>query len=142
MDDGGVYEVAFGLAGVMHDAWGQDSLNETLLAIAYHLRISEESKLLAKKETDLRFLNRLRFHTLALAGTRNQTLTPNDIASQLASQSQFDLSFDEIWPIARSVIINVVVQAESEGSTMFALVRSAERWKQMQRTFKLQIAAR
>ncbi len=70
---------AFGVGGELEDVWSDDTLNQTLVAIGFYFRISQDAKDLAKKDKDLKFLYRLRYHGIALAGMQFAKLDSSEI---------------------------------------------------------------
>lgn len=141
-DEGGSYEKAFGINGELLSAWSDDSFEETLLVIALYLRIAEETHALGLKSAELRFLKRLRFHALALAGVycreKGGGLTPKKL---LHSKPEFQSFWSSFWEIVRGILIDVHSTAMEQGSTMFAFVRSEDRWLQMLKRLRLRLAA-
>jgi hypothetical protein len=141
-DDGGAYEKAFGVGGEMEDVWSDDTFNQTLVAIGINFRISQDAKDLAKRDKDLKFLYRLRYHGIALAGMQFSQLDSSEVSSLAHKSTYFDTVFDDFWGVARATLVTAQTTAESQEITTFALVRSAERWAQMQKEFRRQMSAR
>jgi hypothetical protein len=56
------------------------------------------------------------------------------------NKDAFDTFWLSFWSTAKGVLVDVFTQAEDEKSTMFAFVRSTERWSQMQRRFSRHLA--
>jgi hypothetical protein len=141
-DDGGVYEKAFGVDDELQPAWSAATLDECRLAITCYLRFDDTVGEIIEKKPEMRFLKRLRFHALALAGAYfRKSFTEADVTRLLKNKEVFDQFWVSFWATARSVLIDVFSQAEDEGSTMFAFVRSTERWAQMTKRFDRHIAA-
>lgn len=135
-EDDGVYEVAFGVDGEIHPVWSNQTFQESLLAIAFYLRIDQEARDLAARRDDLRFMRRLRFHALSLAGIYAQRkLSAELIGELLLNKQQFDKCWREFWPICATMVEDGYSNAEEQNVTMFAFVRSEERWQQMVRRF-------
>ena len=141
-EDGGAYEKAFGIDGGLVSAWSAETLDESLAAVAIYLRINQATKDLAKKSAEVRFLPRLRFHGLSLAGLylRNSS-SQIEYKALTRSMDVFESFWNTFWPLAKAVLVDVYSQAEDSGSTMFAFVRSSERWQQMQKRFTRHLAS-
>ncbi len=142
-DSGGVYEMAFGVDGKLEASWSTETFEEALVALAFYLRIDEEAKALAKADSELRFLRRLRFHGAALAGeyARRRFVESDEINRLTTSSKRFDEAWGEFWPMAKGILIDVFSQAEDDGSSMFAFVRSGDRWHQMTKRLGRHVAA-
>ena len=136
--EGGAYEKAFGIAGEIPEMWSDEEFQRCLLAIAYYNRVEENCKTEAKQDVQYRFLRRLRYHALALAGVYIRGTKERVHETQLLKdESKFISLWNKIWPDARRALIDVYATATDQGSTMFALVRSDERWLQIKRRFIL-----
>ena len=137
--EGGAYEKAFGVAGEISEIWSGEEFQRCLVAIAYYLQIMHNCKAEAKNDSRFRFLKRLRYHALALVGVYMRgAKEPVQESQLLKDRSKFISVWDRIWPDARRALIDVYVTAtEDQGSTMFALVRSDERWQQIKKRFVL-----
>jgi hypothetical protein len=140
--DGGEYEMAFGVSGEIEDAWSDDTLNQTLVAIGIYFRISQDAKDQAKRDKDLKFLYRLRYHGIALAGIQFSQLDLSEISNLAHKSTYFDAVFIDFWNVARATLITAQTTAESQDITTFALLRSAERWALMQKEFRRQMSVR
>lgn len=140
-DDDGVYETAFGVEGDLLPTWSNETFHEALLAIALYLKIVEESKEVGRRSTELRFLQRLRFHALSLAAEyirARKDLPPP--AELLHSKTDFSSLWSSFWNLASVILIDVHSTAMEQGSTMFAFVRSEDRWEQMRKRLRLRLA--
>ncbi len=136
--EGGAYEKAFGVDGEIPELWSDEEFQRCLVAIAFYLRIAETCKEEAKKDIRYRFLKRLRYHALALAGIYMRGTNEQVEESKLVKdKSKFDSVWDNIWPDARRALIDVHSTAVENNYTMHALVRSDDRWQQMRRRFVL-----
>jgi hypothetical protein len=141
-EDGGSYERAFGVEGEIQDVWSKLTLNESLLALALYFRIWEDCKTLAAKDKKLAFMQRLKFHALSLAGAFvRANLEPSEYESTFRRTSHFDDLYRGFWPLARQSLVNFFASAETDRVTLFALVRSVDRWNSLSRNFELQVAA-
>lgn len=144
-DEGGSYEKAFGIGDELVSAWSDETLDECLLAILLYRRIDETAKELGKRggDEDMRFLRRLRFHALSLAGRYVKRGVPaSDFHRVTRNDNPFNEVWEDFWPLARVILINVFGAAQSQGVTTFAFVRSDEKWQEMEKLFRLQLAAR
>ena len=139
-EDGGLYERSFGVDGEIQDAWSDETFDETLLAISLAFRITEESKRLATAGADLKFLPRLRFHTLALAGIYFRRMRDSGWRKLVRNEEALERFWGGFWPIAKAVLVDVYTAAEEEDATMFAFVRSTDRWAKMQKRFSRHLA--
>jgi AIPR protein len=141
-DDGGSYEQAFGVDGEIQDAWSKSTLNESFLALALYYRILRDARAMAAKNRELAVMQRLKFHALSLAGLYvRQYVASADYEAALRRAAEFEDLHKSFWPIARQSLINFFTSADSERMTLFALVRSVDRWQQLKRNFELQVAA-
>jgi hypothetical protein len=141
-EEGGVYEKAFGVNGELLDAWSEDTLDRTLLAIGFYFKIGQDAKEQGRKDKDLKFLYRLRYHGLALAGLQFAAADVTEVHELAHKAPRFEEAFDEFWSVARAVLVTAQTAAEDREITTFALVRSAERWALMQKEFRRQMAVR
>ena len=139
-EDEGFYEKAFGIDGELQSAWSDESLDECLLAIILLIQISEESKRLARTNEDMQFLPRLKYHALSLLGQLVRRRKDVDITRLLRNHEYYDRFWSESWLIVRGVLTDVYTAAEEDGSTMFAFVRSGERWARMQKRLSRHLA--
>jgi hypothetical protein len=142
-EDGGLYESAFGLNGKLVELWPEMTYRETLLAIALFLRIVDEARALATENEDLKYVARLKFHLLALAGefVRARYLE-NERAALVSSEQGFGRMWDDYWDPAFAVVDGAYEDAHDQDVTTFAFVRSAERWQRMKSQFEKRLAAR
>ncbi len=129
-EDDGKYQESFGVNGELLPAWSDETFNETLLALCFYLKIDTDAKEKAKKNPELKFLRRLRFHTLSLAGTycRDKGVDPKEV---LARKDAFQELWLKFWPVAGNAVEDAHSSALEQQTTMFAFVRSEERWAQM-----------
>ena len=139
-EDAGAYEKAFGIDGELQDVWSDDTLNRTLLAVGFYFRISQDAKDQAKKDKELKFLYRLRYHGLSLAGMQFGKAEPSEVHDLAHKTSYFNETFDQFWTVARASLITAQGAAEMLDITTFALVRSAERWSLMQKEYRRQMS--
>lgn len=128
-EDGGVYELAFGLSGREVELWPDSDFEEFLLAIAIFWFVEEETKIEAKND-DLRSFGRLKFHALSLAGVyfRNGEVatSPKDL---LANESRFRTICQSFWLEARRTLIDAYVDALTrQKTTIAAMARNTEQW--------------
>ncbi len=134
-ESGGAYERAFGVDGKIENLWSEDTFGELLLALAFYLRISDDCKRTAKETPELRFLRRLRFHALALAGVyARKEIEPSSILHVVTSTPNFDGHWSAFWPTAKDVLVDsFTTSTEDEDMSTFAYVRSAEKYANMER---------
>ena len=140
-DEVGSYNKAFGDQGELYDIWTSSTLDEAKLMIAVHQYLLAEAKNSADRDPELRFLHRLRFHSLALCGLYQRDLReePKSAGQIIASKSSFDTFIKEYWTVGRMVLIFSVKQFMKDGGSLFAYVRSTEEWKALADTFRLQL---
>jgi hypothetical protein len=139
-EEGGVYEKAFGIDGVLQDVWSEETLDECLLALALLFRISAESKTLAKGSDEMKFLPRCKYHALSLFGHIIRRQTQVDCRKLVRNRGLFDTFWAPNWQIVRDILADVFTNAEEADSTMFAFVRSGERWKGMEKRLSRRLA--
>ena len=135
--DKGAYESAFGVEGTLPDLWSDREFRRCLLAIAFHRRIEERVRQEAKDDPEYKFLRRLRFHALSLAGhflDRGQK--DEDVDQLLEDGTFFGEKWKVFWEEAVRVLDNVYSSTVREQrKTLFALVRSTEDWDRMLNRF-------
>jgi len=143
-EDGGSYEKAFGVEGKILPVWADETLEEALLAYTIHSRADKEAKDLGRKDPELRYYRRLRFHSVSLAGVwLRQKMDHTALHSLARSKEAFDAFWKEFWPLCCDVETDAFQEAvEREKGTLFALVRSSERWEDMRRRFVLRAKTR
>lgn len=101
------------------------------------MRIEEACKADFKQNPKLRFLNRLRYHALSPSGKYFGKRLISSRSQLLKSDRELSEAWASFWPDARRVLIDVYLNAEEQNTTMHALVRSSERWQQMDKRFEL-----
>lgn len=139
--EGGSYEKAFGINGVLADMWSQDDLDQSFLAIAIYTNVLNDLAERVRGNPDLRFMKRLRFHSMALMGEFVRANVDRSEYRRLWSQqSAFDDQLGEALNTQRRVVGSVHDQHVPQTQTMFAFVRSTDRWGEMLRQFNTQIA--
>jgi hypothetical protein len=131
-EDGGVYVKAFGIDGKLEKSWPEEVFYECLLAICFYSRFVTEAKSLAQKAPEWKFLYRLRWHALSLAGYYLRTKSMIADARQLVtSEKEFNRVWNEYWNIVPHALDDVYSQAMDEKVTIYSLTRSTERWNKM-----------
>lgn len=140
-DEMGSYNKAFGINGELIDVWTTDALDEAKFMIALHQRLLSEAKTSAARDAELRFMHRLRFHSLALCGFYLRELRRDQLApgESLLSTAAFEQVLDEYWTVGRMLLIITVKKFLKGGGSLFAFVRSAEEWKDLTDAFRLQL---
>jgi len=143
-EDSGSYEKAFGVDGRLESAWSDDTLEEALLAYVIYAKADQEAVTLGRKDVKYRFLRRLRFHTLSLAGIWVRENGGDEKRRELArSKDAFESFWRAFWPLCLDLEIDAYLTAvEGEKGTLFALVRSDERWQAMRMSFSYKANAR
>lgn len=140
---GGVYEKAFGVDGRLEPKWSKETLDEALLAFAFYKRVDAAASAAKKKDADMAFLKRLRFHGVALAGCyvgqvydgkRQQALR------LVRSKARFEKTWIQFWGVAGSVLVNVYSGAEHDGLSLYAFLRSRDQWRQMKKQLRRNLA--
>ena len=97
---------------------------------------------MGKQDPELRFLRRLRFHGVALAGEFTRRRFEPDEARELVTiKPKFDEAWELFWSVTKGVLIDVFSIAEDEETSMFAFVRSSDRWQQMTKRLRRHLAA-
>jgi hypothetical protein len=140
-EEGGVYEKTFGVEGEIQPLWSESIFDELLLAISFYLKLEEKSRELSKISPDLKFLRRLRFHALSLAGIYYREIIGEDNALTLIKdRSEFEKRWEVFWSKASTVLEDSFSRLEQENATMFAFIRSEERWQHMAKSFKRRLA--
>lgn len=139
-ETGGVYETVFGVEGVLEPKWSQDTLDEALLALAFHFHIEKTVKL---QDDVNRYMRRLRFHAVGLAGEYyRRVLRLEGGAKTFLTEAKFAPRWRELWDHAFDILESEWSSAESEKMTMFAFVRNTDRWENMKRRLTRKLAKR
>ena len=129
---GGSYEKAFGVDGELAPLWSEEEFESLLLALAFFFKCQEKLKGIAKSRKELASISRLKFHVVALAGDFVRGKDDLDVSQVIRSKAAFDKLWGEFWSSAFNAISTVYRTAiQKEDSTVFALVRSGERWKEI-----------
>ena len=138
-ESGGVYEKAFGVDGKLESKWSTITLDEALLAYAFYTRVDQEASQVKRRDAEMAFLKRLRFHGVALAGlyVRKVFGDRSEEARRLIRNKQrFEKSWREFWGVARGVLVDVYSSGEEDGLSVYAFLRSKDRWHQMERRLR------
>ena len=139
-EDGGLYEKSFGVNNEVLSEWSNKEFFESILAVCIFLRYLEEAKKLGKKNSEIKYLNRLKWHAISLAGLFRREIYPEKPAKNIFSKSSnFNEFWDKYWDIAFDVLDDSYSDAMDEGATLFAFVRSFEKWEKMKNKFKRRI---
>lgn len=135
--DGGVYHLAFGVDHEVMEVWSEDEFRKALTALNVYFHIEDTTRQEGKENPQMKFLYRLRYHALSLAGfyIRGQKeWAEREI--EIGTAADFDSFWDKFWKESRRTLIDAYVDAqERDQTTMHSFVRSAERWRQMKRRF-------
>ena len=142
-DEGGAYEKAFGVDGALSDAWPSDVVDEAFLVIAMYQTVVEDFRSRGRENPNLKYLYRLRFHARSLAAEAvRQEIARADYGSIARSNAQFDKAFGEVWGPVRQSLSYAHAPVDDGEVTMYALVRSGDRWKRMLEFFVEQLELR
>ncbi len=142
-DDAGSYEQCFGVDGRLQEAWSKGAMDEALLAIAIHTHIVNDFRQRGKDDSNYKYLFRMRFHALALAGVyARRELKPENYGKIARSKAAFDDAFDGVWGTIRQMMSLAHAPVVNGDSTLYSLVRSIERWTEMKRLFEEQLDLR
>jgi hypothetical protein len=134
---GGQYETAFGIDDTIPEIWPKDDFEKSLLAIAFYLRIMDTVREEAKLDKGYKYFGRFKWHILALCGVfASYSKEKLDVEKLINSPTEFESSWEKIWQAARNVIVHVYLAGQTEGATLYALVRNAEKWNSMKKTFQ------
>ena len=135
--DGGVYHLAFGVDRDVMEAWSTDEFRKALTAINIYFHIEDTSRQEGKENPQMKFLHRLRYHALSLAGfyiRGQQEWAEREV--EIGTAADFDSFWNEFWKETRRTLIDAYLDAqERDQTTMHSFVRSAERWRQMKKRF-------
>jgi hypothetical protein len=133
-EDGGVYDRAFGIDGELVSIWPDDVLNEVRAAIAIYFAIVAAIRVQIEADAAYRYLYRLRFHCLSLAGRQWRAFSPTQREKLLSSSSAFAEQFQLTWEALFDTVADAYEDA-SETTTMFAFVRSEPTFVKMVKKF-------
>lgn len=135
-DDGGVYETAFGVNGILEDIWSDDTFMEAVAAVVFYKKIESAIDAIKKRDKKFIFLRRLRFFALSLAAVYLDKLQMDGVELVRGDKNRFEVTFDAFWTEAlrelNSVHHDFVI--ENKG-TLFALVRSDAKWRGVKAKF-------
>lgn len=131
-EDGGVYEKSFGVNGKLEAQWSDEEFYESLVATAVYYEFIKEAKVLGEKSDDFKYMNRLKWHSQSLAGIFRRGKKQDLPAIQLLNnKKKFEELWDEYWNIAKVILDEVYTRAIEDKTTIYAFVRSVERWQSM-----------
>jgi len=135
--DKGVYELAFGVEGKLDDLWSDREFHRCLLAIAFYLRIEIKIAEEVKLDPQMKFLKRLRFHALSLAGHYVEKGQKDDYVSKLLEGGNvFEDTWKVFWREAVRILDEVYFSVVGEQKkSLYALARSTEDWEKMLNRF-------
>ena len=132
---------SFGISGRLESAWPKRVLAETNLALALYFDIDADLRARARKNPELRYMTRLRYHSLALAGGFvRENYEPKEYESLYSNAKTFADSFKRVLAASRMVLGQVHSKYVPNDQPLFAFVRSAERWDEMQKQLAEQLA--
>ena len=135
-EDGGFYEQAFGVDGIMQEVGSEDTFMETVAAVVIYKRIEAAVEEIRKGDRKFIFLRRLRFFALGLASMYLSKKNIDAGALVAGEERRFREAFATFWKEAlrelNSVHYDFVV--ENEG-TLFALTRSESKWRSLSTKF-------
>jgi hypothetical protein len=141
VEDGGLYEKAFGIDGNLRDYWTEDEFDETLFAVLSFFAISDRIKSHIKQDkSKYFFLQRLRFWPLTLAHLHlsKSELSLNDL---LGSKKIFDDWFAQFWRNIFRDLVQAYQSAQEAKISNFALARNESRWNTAKSTVELVLGA-
>jgi len=135
--DKGSYEKAFGVEGILPDLWSPKEFHRCLLAIAFHCRIEIKIAEEAKLYPELKFLRRLRYHALSLAGHYVEKGQKDDYVSNLLEDGNvFEETWKVFWEEAVRVLDDIHLTMVSEQKkSLYAMARSSDDWEKMLNRF-------
>lgn len=133
--EGGLYEKAFGIEGELVDIWAKRAFRNVLVSILFFNKVNETAKKEKQKNDDRYFFNRLKYHSLALAGI---FLRAKEISDKklITDQDFFEEIWERLWKETRGIIYRTGVGAREESApTLYAIARSTERWTRIKDEF-------
>lgn len=137
----GAYDQAFGVDGELQDVWSEETFTELLVAIAFYLRINSEMQSIARNEDNLKSFRRLKYHALSLVGYFLREHPDIEYDRLIRSETYFNGIWDQFWPTSYNALVTMYDTAINEGqTTVFALVRSIDRWDSLKRQYNLFLA--
>lgn len=134
-EDGGAYDRAFGINGELVNLWPDEAFAEMLAALAIYFAIVKETRDLARRDSSDRYLQRLRFHCLALAGRTWRSLSDAQKTKATASSQGFESFWASLWDRLLDSVADTYEDA-ADRMTMFAFVRSDDMYQKMIRKFE------
>ena len=140
-EDGGLYERAFGVGGVLNNYWEEKDFYETIFAIIVYIEIVERINVHIKQDkVKYFFLQRLRFWALSLSALHIEKKAI-DFSALLASEKRFKEWFSEFWRDIFRDLVQAYKSAQEAKISNFALARNETRWNNTKETVALVLGA-
>lgn len=139
-EDGGVYEKAFGIEGQLQPAWPEEALEECIFAVMLTNRINDVSSALSKGSEENRFLPRCKYHSVSLLGQISKSQEATNFRKLVRNNATFEDFWNRHWQQVRDIITDTFTDAQEQGLTLFAFVRSGKIWKRMETKLRRRLA--
>lgn len=142
--EGGVYEKAFGLFNAesetweISELWSEEEFLKCLVALTFYFKIDETYKNRTKQDPTYAYLQRLRYHALAMAGIYYTKIAANppEAKKVLENKDVFDSLWKKVWSEARRILIDTYNTSVKQGKqSLYGISRSKERWSEMMDRF-------
>ncbi len=123
-NNGGAYEDAFGVSGVLEDQWSDDVFYEVLVAILFFRKIQDKTKELSKNKK-YKQTGRMKYFILGLASLYIEKKLERTQHKKFLSNEKFcEETFGNFWSYALPQILSAYDRAEELQLTVFAYVRN------------------
>jgi len=142
-EEGGVYEKSFGINGEIVSEWSEGDFQDILLGIGIYTKYVNIVKNMGKSNPEIKYLNRLKWHAVSLCGIYIRT-AHKDINSKnlIKNENLFNSFWKDYWDLAFDAMDDVFGDAMEENTSLFAFVRSTEKWNKMKKKFQRKIMKR
>ena len=135
----GNYRKAFGIDGVVVEKWSKHEVERALFAYATHAAAQQSGLMEKQRDIKYKYLGRLRYHAVSLAGYFMTTaFAPPTIGQLLGEPEMFNQWWEEkIWPACFQAFTTAhKFYVIREDTSVFALVRNTDAWEDMKETFE------
>jgi len=136
-NNGGAYEDAFGVSGVLEDQWSDDVFYEALVAILFFRKIQDKTKELSKHKR-YKQTGRMKYFVLGLASLYIEKKLERTQHKKFLSNEKFCAeTFENFWRHAKPQILMAHDRAEDIQLTVFAYVRNEKEFIKVKDRFEV-----
>jgi hypothetical protein len=136
-EDNGLYEKAFGIDGMLVDAWPKGNFNQCLNAISFFTKIKDTIKKQIREHPEHSFLRRFRYHILSLVGIYLLEHKESDFGKKFIKQKEHDPIFKVLWEEIATLLMDLYEdEIKDKNITLHSLVRNSDKWEKLKNKFK------